>query len=66
MKKKEIKTFETETRKPEDSLQNPLALSKVVNATKHLKRSHIIAKPPPNSQEPRATRLKILQHGGVL
>jgi len=58
--------FEAETRKPEDSLQNPLALSKVIAATLYLKRSQIIANTssPVNRKSSRDT--KHLQNGGVL
>ena len=59
--------FDLETRKPKNlDLQNFPASSKVIAATLQPKRFQIIAKPPPDRQEPKATKPKTLQAGGVL
>ena len=55
-----------ETRRPEDSLQNPLALSKVIAVQTNPKRPQIIANTSrPVNRKPSRNK-NYLQNGGVL
>ena len=58
--------LKAETRKPENSLQNPLALSKVIAVILYLKRPQIIANTSSPVNRKTSKARNYLQHGGVL